>query len=276
MPQDEMPPMQHAAPAAADPRRTAFFFDLDGTLAPLADTPRAVRVPAGTLAALGALARASGGAVAVVSGRALADLDRLLAPLRLAAAGQHGAELRGPGGRVRRLPADARRLAEMAASLEPLLARGPGLELERKGLALALHYRNAPALEEAARRAMEDALRGAEGFVLQPGKMVYEIKPRGASKGAAIAALMERAAFRGRLPLFAGDDLTDEAGFDFVQSQGGVSIKIGPGPTRARWRLASPDALAAWLGRLPGLGPVDARAGQAPGARDNATSGSRP
>ena len=250
--------MQDASPDPVDPGRTAFFFDLDGTLAPLAPTPAQARVPDATRQALAALTRASGGAVAIVSGRAIAEVDRLLSPLRLPAAGQHGAELRGADGELRRLPVDARRLDAMAAALRDLLALDPGLQMERKGMALALHYRNAPELGGQVHRAMRHALGDADGFVLQPGKMVYEIRPRDATKRAAIRALMEQDAFRGRAPLFTGDDLTDETGFEFVESQGGVSIKIGAGPSRARRRLASPRALAEWLLGLPAM--AEARA----------------
>jgi len=245
--------MQDPSPGPVDPGRTAFFFDLDGTLAPLAPTPGQARVPQATRAALAGLARASGGAVAIVSGRTITEVDRLLAPLRLAAAGQHGAEVRDVDGALRRLPVDLARLDAMAESLEKLLALDPGLQLERKGMALAMHYRNAPALGGQVERAMRAALAEAEGFALQEGKMVYEIRPREATKGGAIRTLMGLPAFRGRMPLFAGDDLTDESGFAVVESQDGVSIKIGAGPTLARRRLDSPRALAEWLCALPGV-----------------------
>jgi len=232
-------------PPALD--RAALFFDLDGTLAPLARTPGAVRVPQAVKGELERARAGTGGAVAILSGRPIADIDGLLAPVRLAAAGQHGAEWRGPDGTVHRLAIDAARLDEMAAALQALAGLDPGLLLERKGMALAVHYRNAPGRAGQVLQAMQGLLRPDDDFALQPGKMVVEIKPRQASKGAALRRLMAEPAFAGRVPLFAGDDLTDEAGFEAVHALGGVSVKIGPGPTLARYRLASPQALARWL-----------------------------
>jgi trehalose 6-phosphate phosphatase len=141
----------------------------------------------------------------------------------------------------------------MERVLEQVVADNPGMLLEIKGAALALHYRNAPTREAAARVAAEQlAERFSDGYVLQPGKMVFEIKPKGVDKGRALAAFLDEPPFAGRMPVFAGDDLTDEKGFAVVNARGGLSIKVGAGETSARTRLDSVDALheqiASWLG----------------------------
>lgn len=229
----------------------AFLFDMDGTLAPIAATPLQAHVPAATLEVLEQLDSACDGAIAIVSGRPIKEIDRLLAPLTFSAAGLHGAQVRGPDGTQVQLDVDTAAVAEMARRLTPLAEDHAGLQLEHKGLSLALHYRNAPNLEDDVRAAVEAVLQPhLDSFVLQPGKMVFEIKPRQASKAGAIAQLMSLPPFAGRVPLFAGDDLTDEAGFKVVRDMGGVSIKIGDGETMADWRIPTPAALASWLALL--------------------------
>lgn len=229
----------------------AFLFDMDGTLAPIAATPQAARVPNGTLEILEQLGDACDGAIAIVSGRPVAEIDSLLAPLALSAAGLHGAQWRGPDGKLAQIDIDPAPVAHMAQALAPLVAGHPGLQLEHKGLSLALHYRNAPDFERKVHAAAQAAvLAHADTFVLQPGKMVVEIKPRAASKAGAIQRLMALSPFSGRVPVFAGDDLTDEAGFQEVKKRGGVSIKIGEGSTAADWRMPTPAALARWLASL--------------------------
>ncbi|VVE11762.1 trehalose-phosphatase [Pandoraea terrigena] len=256
--------MQPLAPSPPAPRNTtpadtcdvdvatvAFFFDLDGTLAPIAARPDAVRLPGDTASVLASLFQRTCGAIAVVSGRAIDDIDGLLAPLRVPAAGLHGAEIRHADGELVRTEghaADTERIAAMIAPLHALVAQHPGLLLENKGSALALHYRGAPELASVARDTMCTlAELHAERFVLQPGKLVFELRPRHVSKGRAITTLLSEAPFAGRTPLFAGDDLTDEAGFADVNALGGITIKIGDGQTCARHRLPSPEALTAWL-----------------------------
>ncbi len=229
----------------------AFLFDMDGTLAPIAASPEQAAVPEATREALQQLHDACGGAVAIVSGRPISEIDHLLAPQVYCAAGLHGAQLRGPDGRQSQLPVDNDAVAQMVRELLPLAQAHPGLKLEDKGLSLALHYRNAPDLQGLVSEAVNAVLLAhTHAFVLQPGKMVLEIKPRQASKAGAIGRLMQSPPFAGRLPLFAGDDLTDEAGFDIARQLGGVSIKIGDGDTRAQWRMPTPAALAAWLALL--------------------------
>ncbi|SUA93326.1 trehalose-phosphatase [Pandoraea pulmonicola] len=234
-----------------DVATTAFFFDLDGTLAPLAERPGAVHLPHDTAAVLASLFERTSGAVAVVSGRTIDDIDGLLAPLKVPAAGLHGAEIRHGDGQWRRADGhaeDTAQVAAMVAPLQALVAQHPGLLLENKGCAVALHYRGAPELASMARdtmRALADL--HADRFALQPGKLVFELRPRHVSKGRAITTLLKEPPFAGRTPLFAGDDLTDEAGFADVNALGGVTIKIGEGQTCAHHRLPSPEALTAWL-----------------------------
>lgn len=235
------------------PSLTAFFFDFDGTLVEIAATPDSVRVAPSVVDALGALSQLSGGAVAIISGRDVASVDRFLAPLRLPVAGLHGAERRNALGQMRRFGFDDERLVVMENALEQTVRENPGMLLEIKGAGLALHYRNAPSREAAARHATETLVaRYADVYTLQPGKMVYEIKPKNVDKGRAIAAFMREAPFAGRMPLFAGDDLTDERGFALVNDLGGQSIKVGAGDTAARSRVDSVSALLGWLSAVAG------------------------
>jgi len=226
----------------------ALFLDVDGTIVEIAATPAAVQVPACTIAALANARDRLGGAVALVSGRGLADLDRLFAPLRLPAAGAHGAERRTADGLVHTTP-DASSLA----AAEQLLARWAtaheGALLERKHGSLALHYRNVPWLEPAARIVVAAAVAAVgPAFHVQPGKKVLEIKAAAIGKGRAIAEFMAEPPFAGRRPVFVGDDLTDEDGFDTVNRLGGLSIAVGAArSTHARWRLDDEAQVSSWL-----------------------------
>lgn len=226
----------------------ALFLDVDGTLLEIAATPTAVRVPERVIHVLAAVQRRLQGAVALVSGRSIVELDRLFMPLRLPAAGVHGAERRGATGTVHRREngealAPARRL---------LVAWGTahaGVLVEDKGVALAVHYRGAPELESAARQVVAEALAAVgSAFHIQEGKKVLEIKGDSMGKGDAIAAFMREPPFRGRVPVFIGDDLTDEDGFDVVNRLGGQSIGVGlDRETRARWRLADERDVLSWI-----------------------------
>jgi trehalose 6-phosphate phosphatase len=226
----------------------ALFLDFDGTLAELAEDPEQVRVGAERVALLERLDTLLDGAVAVISGRSIETLDRLLHPARPQAAGLHGMQLRT--GDNAAAGSDGTVLAAARHALQEFATRHSGVLLEDKGGALALHYRSAPALREACRRAAEDAARGLEDHHVLEGKMVYELKPMAANKGLAISAFLEQLPFRDRRPVFAGDDRTDEDGFALVNAYGGVSIKVGAGSTQARYRVADVAALLAWLERL--------------------------
>jgi len=228
----------------------AIFLDVDGTLLEHAERPDAVRVDAPLGALLARLARATGGALALISGRAVADLDALFAPLGLAAAGQHGLERRDAAGGMHLHPFPAPVLRRAAARLAEFAAQHAGLFFEDKGRNLALHYRQAPQLADQARgAALAAAAEMGDGFELQAGKMVIEIKPGGRDKGLAIEEFMREPPFRGRTPVFVGDDLTDEYGFGVVNRLGGHSVKVGGGPSSALWRLAGAAEVREWLVR---------------------------
>lgn len=234
--------------------KTALFLDFDGTLVALAAQPELVQVPQGLTGTLAELHRQLNGALALVSGRRLLDLDGFLAPLLLPVAGEHGAQRRTADGlMISAPPAD---LGQVLLAAQDLVARHPALKLERKNLALSLHYRQAPELEDLCLRVMHAALERSQGLDLMQGKCVIDLKPSGFSKGTAIAFFMTEAPFAGRVPVFAGDDVTDEAGFDEVQRMGGYAIKVGPGPTLAQHRCASVSQLAEWLQSALALQPV--------------------
>lgn len=230
---------------------TALFLDFDGTLADLAPQPEAVVLQPGLIALLQHLAEALDGALAIVSGRPLADLDRFLAPLTLAVAAEHGALRRAASGRLSGMSGlTSLRVPDLSiatAVAEELLMQHPGLSLERKIASVALHYRQRPDLESACLLAMSKACQRSPGTQLMRGKCVVEVQPLGVSKGQALAAFMQEAPFAERTPWYAGDDLTDESAFEWVQQVGGAAVKVGSGPTLARHRLGSPAALRAWL-----------------------------
>ncbi|MBG9388802.1 trehalose-phosphatase [Caenimonas aquaedulcis] len=219
----------------------ALFLDFDGSLVDIAPAPEDVIVPSRLVATLSSLHERLGGAVAVISGRPMSQIDEFLAPLKLPAAGVHGAERRSADGVVRLLMTSPLEDVENAALT--LAARHPALRVENKRGSLALHFRQAPDLEALCVQAMQAAVDRTPGLTLLRGKMVVEAKPSGATKGHAIEAFMREAPFAGRRPVFAGDDTTDEAGFAVVQQLGGVGVKVGSGETLARERLASPAVL---------------------------------
>ena len=227
----------------------AFFLDIDGTLLDIEGHPDHVRIGRAELDLVDGLYRATSGALALVSGRPLAGIDVLFHPLKLPIAGQHGAERRDGNGRRHRHQFPVEALHGAAAPVRKFVARNEGLIFEDKGASVALHYRLAPQLADAARKVVEDAVRAAGGAIeMQVGKMVFELKPAGCDKGKAIEEFMTDPSFAGRTPVFLGDDVTDEYGFRVVNQLNGHSIKVGPGPTDARWRLANPSAAKAWLG----------------------------
>jgi len=245
----------------------AYFFDIDGTLADIADAPAGARVDPEFRRVLAALAQRAGGAVALITGRTIADTDRLFPGLRLPVAGQHGAERRDAAGRVRRHAGAARTAAALDEARRQLglaAARHPGLLLEDKGLSLALHYRRAPRLAGYAHRLVRAAARRLGGrYTVRPGKRVVELAPDGRDKGAAVLEFLAEPPFRGRTPVFVGDDASDEYGFTVVNRLHGHSVKVGPGRSAARWRLADVAAVRAWL--ASGLGAA-AGAGAGAGA----------
>jgi len=223
----------------------ALFLDFDGTMVDIAPQPQAVLVPQPLIDALRALHGLLGGAVAVISGRPIAQIDGFLKPLQLPVAGVHGAERRGVDGKMVLLHTHPLDRVEHAA--RALAARHPGLIVETKRGSLALHYRQAPELEDECLQVMQAAVDASPGVTLLRGKMVAEAKPGGASKGRAIEEFLREPPFAGRTPVFIGDDVTDEAGFSTVQRLGGIGIKVGEGATAAWRRLPNPSALRSEL-----------------------------
>ena len=223
----------------------AIFLDFDGTLVDLAPTPDGVRLEKGVAEALALLAARHHGALAIISGRPVAQIDAMLAPLVLPVAGVHGVERRGADGQLH--VAATPDVAPVLAQAQALAALHPGLLVEQKRGAVALHYRLAPDLEQLCVQQMTAAVQACPGILLLHGKMVLEAKPAATNKGGAIAAFMTEAPFAGRRPVFAGDDTTDEAGFAFVEQAGGQGVKVGSGASAASLRLASPAALRAVL-----------------------------
>ena len=230
------------------PPHTALFLDFDGTLVALADQPEQVVVPPELLPLLVHLQTRLGGALALVSGRRLQDLDQFLAPLHLPAAAEHGAIRRTAQGDVHSAPTPHLSAIEMA--MQSLVSQHPGLRLEPKHTSLALHYRHAPALAALCHDTLVTALHGRPDLTLLHGKCVLEVKPAHIGKGQAIAAFMQEPPFAGRVPVFAGDDVTDEAGFVAVHTLQGRTIKVGAGPTCAQHRFDNPAALLDWLHTL--------------------------
>ncbi|MBC7548949.1 MAG: trehalose-phosphatase [Polaromonas sp.] len=225
---------------------TALFLDFDGTLVDLADQPESVRVPSGLVPVLRQLAQQLKGALAIVSGRKLADLDQFLSPLQLPCAAEHGAHYRyANGSQVQAADVD---LAPVIRQVLALVQRHPGLQAEVKASCVALHYRHAPQLQALAHQVMQQAASSCPGLSLLSGKMVFEIKPSHVSKGRAIEDFMQLPPFSGRKPTFIGDDVTDEAGFAAVQALGGTAIKVGLGDTLARHRCDNPTEVRHWLG----------------------------
>lgn len=218
----------------------ALFLDFDGTLVDIAPQPDAVVVPPHLIHTLGQLHGYLGGALALISGRPIVQIDEFLRPLVVPAAGVHGAERRGADGELTLLGTHPMDAVEHAAA--ELASRHPKLRVENKRGSVALHYRQAPELEGACIDAMQRAVEQSPGLTLLRGKMVVEAKPGGASKGAAIEAFMVEAPFAGRTPVFVGDDITDEVGFAAVQRLRGLGVKVGEGSSVAWQRIATPAA----------------------------------
>jgi trehalose 6-phosphate phosphatase len=232
-------------------RDSALFLDFDGTLTDIAPRPQDVQVMAGLTPLLAQLAAALSGALAIVSGRPVSEIDHHLQPLKLPAAGVHGAERRGVGGEVQRI-APCSGFDEAQSSIELACRQYPSLRMEVKPNAIALHYRQADSLEQQCLAIMNSAMARAPDMTLMHGKKVLELKPRNVNKGAAVRAFLEELPFRSRRPWFFGDDVTDEAAFEAVQSLGGVAVKIGEGDTMAVYGLRDPAALQQWIAAAVG------------------------
>ncbi len=234
----------------------ALFLDVDGTLVPIARTPHEVRVADHLPGLLGRLRQSLGGALALVSGRSLLDIDALFAPLALPAAGLHGQERRRADGRlVPAGPVDMAALDDVRRVAIDYASTHAGVLVEDKGLSVALHYRLAPELGPLVRALAQQIALQHPSLRLIDGRKVVEFVTRGSDKGGAITAFMTEAPFHGRRPVFAGDDVTDEDGFAAVNSAGGLSIKVigteasphQTRPTRAQCQVGTVADLHAWL-----------------------------
>lgn len=210
-----------------DPRTTALLLDVDGTLIDIKPSPNEAHVSGELRDLIARLSRQLGGALALVSGRPIADLDRLFAPLELPAIGGHGAEIRLHSGKTKRsvtpLPNDMRR--QLAAAAPP----GSGIVVEDKGYSLALHYRNVPHHAERLRATINAGCAAfpGEATEVQPGKFMFEVKRPGVSKGEAVRSLMAEPPFTGRRPVFIGDDVTDETVFAVLPQIKGLGYSVG-------------------------------------------------
>jgi trehalose 6-phosphate phosphatase len=222
----------------------ALFLDFDGTLVEIAERPDAIVVDPDLRPVLARLRERLGGALAIISGRPISFLDERLAPLGFDAAGLHGLEHR-IGGLL--APCDPEEHPRLRAAIDDLWRRVAGREgliVEDKGCSVALHWRLAPQESDFARATALDLAQSlGDEYRIQFGKAVAEILPAASGKGKIIEVFLDRAPYRGRRPIFVGDDLTDEHGFEIVNARGGVSIRIGDGTTIASRRLASPEDL---------------------------------
>jgi trehalose 6-phosphate phosphatase len=238
--------MEYRTPPPLDPERNALFLDFDGSLVDFALTPDRVVVLPETIALLAALRLRLGGALAIVTGRRIADIDHHLSPLRLPISGVHGLEFRPDDGDTTaasvsdELQVARRRLEVDIGPSDPIF-------VEDKGGALVLHFRASPDQRRRAASCARKAAEGLDSLHVMGGHSIFEIRQHDVTKADAVRRFMQRPPFAGRMPIFAGDDLTDEDGFRAAAALGGFGVKIGPGKTRAEFRLPGTQAVHTWL-----------------------------
>jgi trehalose 6-phosphate phosphatase len=234
-----------------DLRKCAILLDIDGTILDLASSPQQVWVPARLRQTLARLDELTGGALALVSGRSLSDIDLIFSPLQLAAIGGHGAELRPFAGAepARRAPPLGNDLKRKLAGISEL---GPGILAEDKGYSLALHYRLAPDKADAVRAAVDRICADIPPGTVEilPGKLVVEAKPAGMSKATAVSELMGYEPFAKRRPIFIGDDITDEPVFGVIAQLGGLGFSVGYAAPGVNGHFDNPESVRAWLARI--------------------------
>ena len=229
----------------------AMFLDVDGTLLDFANRPDQVCVESRLRELIEDLYGTLDGALALVSGRSLDDLDDLFGHPPWAMAGLHGLEVRDADGRYRGVHIGTARRSLVRDIASNIAASLPGVLVEDKGMAVALHCRTSPQQCETLRKRVEAVLPSLAGYEMQAGNMVVELKPEGMDKGRAVASLLERFPFHGRLPVYVGDDLTDEHGFATVNLECGLSVRVGNRePSLAHYSLPEPAAARAWLYRV--------------------------
>jgi trehalose 6-phosphate phosphatase len=244
-----------APPLVSDLNTRAILLDIDGTILDLAPSPRQVWVPMGLRRLLSRLAELTEGALALVSGRSINDIDLIFSPLQLPVIGVHGAEMRTSGeGEVQA------RVAPLSKTLKRKLATinefGPGILVEDKGYSLALHYRLAAAKgpEVLAAVGAICATMPEEAVEILPGKLVVDVKPAGINKGSAVSELMEHPPFHGRKPIFIGDDTTDVPVFRIIPKFGGQAYSVGGIVAEVDGHFDTPEGVRSWLARVAAEG----------------------
>ena len=239
-------------PVHANARRWALFLDVDGSLVEYAEAPDTVSIPREAVSLLEDLSDLLDGAMAILSGRRLSDIDRMTAPLILPAGGLHGVERRCADGTLLRRVPDADAQACMRERCGELARRHPKAVLEDKGSCIALHYRHTPELEAALREGADWVVEGCRGsYEVQPGVCVFELKPVGSDKGSALNHFLREPPFAGRVPVAVGDDHTDEHAFEAASAAGGFGVCVGPRVSHgASYVLPGPRDVLEWLGEL--------------------------
>ncbi len=244
------PPARLALPS---PGRAAFLLDFDGTLVDIAPTPEQVVVPAGLADALARLRDRVGGALAIVTGRPIAQIDALLPDIPYAVAGEHGGASRHAPGAAVHVPPLPELLDGWREASEAIAASHPGTLLESKRHGFVLHYRTAPQHGTALHEVLSALIAPADGrFRMLGAKMAWEIRPDGIDKGGAVRALMAHPPFAGRLPVFVGDDVTDEDGIAAAVALGGVGLRVPEA-------FGEPTDVRAWIARLAAANPAEDR-----------------
>ena len=247
-----MPPSSSAAAVLTkSPKRRALFLDVDGTLLDIAPTPDQVVVPPGLVGLLERVREGLDGALAILTGRQLEEIDALLAPAKFIGAGVHGAEIRTtPGGPIARatnaLP------DELAQELLALAERLPGIIAEPKGPGFAVHYRQAPEKKDAVESEIRRLLArfADDELVLCPGRKLFEVIPAGLSKGSALETLAAMAPFAGRAPVMIGDDVGDAPALQAAEQLGGTGLRVSGGFFGDAADLAGPAGVIEWLEQL--------------------------
>jgi trehalose 6-phosphate phosphatase len=229
----------------------ALFIDIDGTLLDMAPTPDAVRVPAGLVETLTRLSATFKGAVALITGRRVADADRFFAPLKLSISGVHGTEARGACGDTTMLAQPVP--ASLTSAVGDVARALPGILIEEKGAGLAVHYRNSPEARASLELQLRQVILHWEGFAVRRGRKVLDLVPKTHSKATGLAWLMQLPAFNGRRPVMIGDDHGDEPAMEAAENLGGIALKVaGEHFSRNGADFASPARVRSWLASLTG------------------------